>query len=276
MIDAYAGALGLLGDTEPTRLSRRAALVAGTSTCLIALQPSDHCGYRSLWGPFADVGIPGHFLVEGGQSSAGSLLDHVVRMHAAGGTPDTALHNRIMTQIAKDMETQGLDYGLPIHVLPDFHGNRSPAADPLSTGVIAGLSLDTSFDALCRLYWRTAVGLAAGLRHILETFALAGIQPDNLCLAGGHAQNPMLVQLYADMTGLTIFVPEMREAILLGTAINAATAAGLFESIGEAARAMSGPARAVTPDPARKASHDLDYKRHLLMLRFREELLGRG
>lgn len=274
MIDAYAGALGLLGAPRSPDHPERAALVAGTSTCLIALQPSDTGGYRSLWGPFSDVAMAGHWLVEGGQSSAGSLLDHVVRMHAAGGTPDASLHARIMARIAEGMATEGPGYGLPIQVLPDFHGNRSPAADPLSTGMIAGLTLDTSFDGLCRLYWRTAVGLACGLRHILETFAAAGIRPREICLAGGHAQNPLLVQLYADMTGLRIVVPEMKEAILLGTAINAATAGGLFGSMADAACALTGPARPVEPDATRRSWLDRDYRRHLLMLRARTELLG--
>ena len=55
-----------------------------------------------------------------------------------------------------------------LHVLPDFHGNRSPLADPHALGVISGLTLDSSFDALCRLYWRTCVAIAFGIRHILE------------------------------------------------------------------------------------------------------------
>lgn len=274
MIDAYAGALGLMGALDPADRPDRAALVAGTSTCLIAMHPSEKGGFRSLWGPFADVAMTGQWLVEGGQSSAGSLLDHVVRMHAAGGTPDATRHGRIMARIAEGMATEGPGYGLPIHVLPDFHGNRSPAADPLATGMIAGLTLDTSFDGLCRLYWRTAVGLACSLRHILETLAAAGTRPRELCLGGGHAQNPLLVQLYSDMTGLRIVVPEMKEAILLGTAINAATAGGLFGSMSEAARALTGPVRPVEPDATRSPWHDRDYKRYLRMLQARADVLG--
>ncbi len=41
-----------------------------------------------------------------------------------------------------------------IHVLPDFHGNRSPYADPTMAGVIHGLELDCSQEALEKLYWR--------------------------------------------------------------------------------------------------------------------------
>ncbi|KAG6382722.1 hypothetical protein SASPL_157569 [Salvia splendens] len=56
-----------------------------------------------------------------------------------------------------------------IHVLPDFHGNRSPIADPLSKGVIFGLTIiDTSERQLALLYLATIQGVAYGTRHIVE------------------------------------------------------------------------------------------------------------
>lgn len=276
MIDAYAGALGLLGRYagHAPSLSSRAALIAGTSSCLIGFVGAENGGYRSLWGPFRDVSLPGHRLVEGGQSAAGALLDHFVRMHPKGGEPDGALHARIIDHIGKGLGREGLDYGRPLQVLPDFHGNRAPHADPWATGVIAGLNLDITFDGLCRLYWRTAVGLACGLREIVETFAKARIVPEVLHLGGGHARNPLLVQLYADMTGKPVFVPARKESILLGSAINAATAADLYPSVQDAAEAMTDEGGVIKPDAARRPSFDRDYERHLMMIRHRAELMA--
>ena len=42
-----------------------------------------------------------------------------------------------------------------IHVLPYFHGNRSPRADPTLTGSITGLKLSRSKDDLALLYLAT-------------------------------------------------------------------------------------------------------------------------
>ena len=113
---------------------------------------------------------------------------------------------------------EGLDLAGRLHVLPDFHGNRSPLADPHALGVISGLTLDASFDSLCRLYWRTAVGIALGVRHILDTLNAGGFVIDTLHVTGGHTKNPLLMELYADAVGCTVVEPLADEAVLTGTA----------------------------------------------------------
>ena len=133
-------------------------------------------------------------------------------------------------------------------MLPDFHGNRSPLADPHAVGVISGLTLDASFDSLCRLYYRTAVAIALGTRHILDALNAKGLAIDTLHLTGGHAKNPLLVELYADTTGCTVVEPAEEDAVLLGTAMAAATAAGLYSGLPSGRRGDGAAARVRTPD----------------------------
>ncbi len=273
IIDAYAGALGALaGDAgEPEALERQMALIAGTSSCVVAFSPRLSLG-GGVWGPYFDVVYPGWWLVEAGQSATGALLDHIVRMHAAGGAPTAALHAAIVARIGELRAVEGNDLGGRIHVLPDFHGNRSPLADPHAVGVISGLTLDTSFDGLCRLYWRTSLGIALGIRHILDSMREQGQVPDTLHVAGGHVKNPVLMELYADVTGCTVIVPRMNEAVLLGTAIAASVACGLHETLASAGNAMYPGGEKRLPDPSTKTRYDREYRRFLAMIRHRAEL----
>jgi L-ribulokinase len=225
-----------------------------------------------MWGPYYEAVFPQSWLVEAGQSATGALIDHIVRMHAAGGEPTAALHQKIVARIAELRAEEGDDFGARIFVLPDFHGNRSPLADPHAVGVVSGLTLDTSFDGLCALYWRSAVGIALGIRHILEMMKEYGYMPDTLHIAGGHVKNPVLMELYSDATGCKVVVPKMNEAVLLGTAIAASVACGLYKDLAAAGEAMYPGGDERLPDKAKQALYDRDYRRLLAMHRHRAEL----
>jgi ribulose kinase len=228
------------------------------------------------WGPFYGAALPDLWLSEGGQSATGALLDHVIRWHGAGGEPTAAMHRRITARIMELRAVEGLDLAARLHVLPDFHGNRSPLADPHALGVISGLSLDASFDSLCRLYWRTAIAIALGIRHILEGLAGEGYAVDTLHIAGGHTKNPLLMELYADATGCTVIDPLIDDAVLLGTGLVAAAGAGLHPGLVEACVAMKQGGRVRKPDPAARQKFDRDYRVFLEMHRQRRVLEAMG
>lgn len=272
LIDAYAGAFGVLGGmSEEPELERAVALIGGTSSCIVSF-PSEPKPGRSLWGPYYEAVLPGRWLVEGGQSATGALLDHIVCMHASGGEPTTELIRRIVGRVNELRAEQADGLAAHLHVLPDFHGNRSPLADPEATGVISGLTLDSSFDGLCRLYWRTCVAIALGIRHILETMEGYGYRFETLHVAGGHVHNPLLLELYADVTGCKVVIPQTEDAVLLGTAMTAAAAGGIHPTLVSAGRAMAADGRVQLPDTLWAGQYDRDYRRFLAMVRHRDEL----
>ncbi len=273
VIDAYAGALGLLGGFagDQADLVRHLALIAGTSSCVMALSPEPR-SFPGGWGPYFGAALPGCWISEGGQSVTGALLDHVVRLHGAGGNPTPERHRAIIERIMQLREAEGLDLAGRLHVLPDFHGNRSPLADPHALGVISGLTLDASFDSLCRLYWRTCVAIALGIRHILETLNASGFVIDTLHVTGGHTKNPLLMELYADASGCTVVEPLADDAVLTGTAMVAATGAGLYPNLVSACAAMQKRGRVRKPDPEAWLRFDRDFRVFLQMHKHRQAL----
>jgi FGGY-family pentulose kinase len=273
LIDAHAGALGVLGSYagDLHGLDRHLALIAGTSSCVMALSAEPRPTH-GVWGPYYGAVLAECWLNEGGQSATGALLDHIIRWHGKGGTPDAAMHQRITQRIMELRALERLDLAGRLHVLPDFHGNRSPLADPHAVGVISGLTLDSSFDSLCRLYWRAAVGIALGVRHILEALNERGYGIDTLHVTGGHLKNPILMELYADAAGCTVIHPAAEDAVLLGTGMAAATAAKLYPSLTAAAMAMHQGGTSRAPDPKARARFDTDYAIFLKMHEQRREL----
>ena len=267
LIDAHAGALGALGPVlvQGPALDRHIGLIAGTSTCHMALS-ADPRMVPGVWGPYYGAVAPGLWLNEGGQSVTGALLDHILAWHGEGralGTDPAAAHAAV---IARIRELRAQDAGPSrLHVLPDFHGNRSPLADPHALGVISGLTLDASFNSLARLYDRTALAIVLGTRHILDALNAKGFAIDHLHVTGGHTKNPLLMELYADATGCTVVTPAEEDAVLLGTAIVAATAAGLHPDLATAAAAMAREGAVTTPDPAKAERYARDYRVFLTM-----------
>jgi len=281
LIDAHAGALGVLGPAlgrGGAELDRKLALIAGTSSCLMALS-ADPRPVAGVWGPYFGAVAPGLWLNEGGQSATGALLDHILDWHAEGRALGASAHRAVLQRIQALRAEEGDDFAARLMVLPDFHGNRSPLADPHALGVISGLSLDSSLDALARLYFATALGIALGTRHIMGALNDAGFAIERLHVAGGHTRNPLLMELYADATGCTVVAPpEETDAVLLGTAMVAAAAAGLHADLSAAATAMARPGTTRRPDPGRRDAYDRRYRAFLKMHEHRralDRLLGR-
>lgn len=269
MVDAYAGVLALTG-TEP-EATDSVSLIGGTSTCVMRLSKEPQF-LPSFWGPYFGAALPGHWISEGGQSAAGALLDHLLRLHL-GRDPGSGDHETVLARVASLLEIHGSALGGQIHVLPDFHGNRTPFGDASMLGSIHGLSLDSSFDGFATLYYRTMVALALGMRQTIEH-----MQPDQppirrLHLGGGHAKSPLFAHLYADATGRDVVISAGEEAMLLGTAMAAASAAGWYRSLAEACGTMRRRNESVIhPNPASNAAFERDYRILLKMQEQRREL----
>jgi D-ribulokinase len=251
LIDAHAGGIGAIGgrlaEGTPVNVCDRLAYIMGTSACIMAttLEP---CFVPGVWGPYYSGMVPGFWLNEGGQSAAGAAVDHLLRSHPAHAEAGAAAHGegleiieflerRILSRAGSAGQAAML--ARDIHVLPEFLGNRSPYADPNSRAVIAGLDLDADIGSMERLFIAGLCGLAYGLADVIDAFAAHRVESNVIVMGGGAGRSPLVRQIMADTTGLTVALPLTQEPVLLGAAMLGAVAAGAFRSIGETMASMS-------------------------------------
>lgn len=263
IIDAHAGGLGLLGAEldgrapTPAALNRRLALIGGTSSCHMAVSVRPRF-IRGIWGPYRSAMIPGLWLTEGGQSATGALIDHVIFAHAAaaplaaearraGRTIYELLNARLDALARAERPAHPAALTADLHVQPDFHGNRSPRADPTLKGVVSGLTLSATVDDLARQYLAAIQAVAYGTRHIVEAMNRRGYRIDTLLICGGGTKNPVFLREHADITGCRLVLPQEPEAVLLGSAVLGAVAAGRHASVLAAMQAMNAAGRVVAP-----------------------------
>ncbi|MGH7049725.1 MAG: FGGY-family carbohydrate kinase [Acetobacteraceae bacterium] len=259
-IDAHAGGIGLIGaaleNETPgqTGIAGRLALIGGTSSCHMVVS-AEPCFVPGVWGPYWGAMLPDLWLNEGGQSATGALIDHLVTTHAAWpalsaeakaqGRSIYEVLNARLAGLAEGKAPERLTSGL--HVLPDFHGNRSPRADPSLTGMISGLTLAGGPDQLATLYLAAMQAIAYGTRHIVETMNEAGYAIDFVLAAGGGSRNGVFLESHADALGLPVAVGREPEAVLLGAAILGAVAGSIHPRITAAMAAMSRVGRVIRP-----------------------------
>ncbi|XP_069956681.1 FGGY carbohydrate kinase domain-containing protein isoform X4 [Cherax quadricarinatus] len=106
IIDAHAGGLALVAAGAKTKqdLIGRLGLICGTSTCHMCVSV-DPIFVPGVWGPYYSAMIPGCWLAEGGQSSTGGLVDHIIKTHpAANDCPDECCIISTSLELPNDSE----------------------------------------------------------------------------------------------------------------------------------------------------------------------------
>lgn len=250
VIDAYAGWIGTvasptnanipeLNDTSAKGLDKsigRLAAVAGTSTCHICIE-SKEILVPGVWGPYRDIIGKGYWAAEGGQSMTGALLAHVLTTNPAytelGLLSERSnlskfeyLNSKLENLKHSKKERSVVSLAKNFFFYGDFHGNRSPIADPNMRASIIGQSMDTTLDSLAIEYLAACEFIGQQTRHIIETMEKAGHQINAIFMSGGQCRNGLLMRLLADCTGKPIIIPRYIDAsVVFGAAMLGAVAA---------------------------------------------------
>ena len=252
--DALIGMIGL-GVAQPGQL----ALITGSSHLQFGVTEAP-LSAPGVWGAYADIVYPGRYIVEGGQTSTGSIINWLGRL--TGGHDFDDLNAKAA---ALEPGSDGL------LVQDHFQGNRTPHTDALSRGAILGLTLAHEKHHLFRAIME---GIGFGTRAILDAFARAGYSSTEMTVGGGASASDLWMQIHADTAGLPIRIPASADAPSTGSAVLAAYGAGHFASIDEGIAAMVHPGRTVDPIPANVARYEEIYAKYLAVYPAAKQILS--
>ena len=234
-VDAHVS-VPAVGVTSPGKM----VMVMGTSICHLVLDDKE-VEVPGMCGVVEDGIIPGFYGYEAGQSAVGDIFAWFVDNCVPYEYKIEAEKRRISIHELLTEKAAKLKPGESGLLAIDWwNGNRSVLVDADLTGVILGMTLTTKPE---EIYRALIEATAFGTRMIIDTFNQNGVSINELYACGGLPEkNPMLMQIYADVTNLEIKVSKSSQTPALGAAMFGAVAAGKakggFDSIFEAARVI--------------------------------------
>ena len=192
--------------------------VIGTSTCDCAVVSASKkvADIPGICGIVKGAILPGFYGIEAGQSAVGDILKWWVEGVCKG---DGELHAELTREAAAARPG-----GSGLIALDWNNGNRTILVDPTLTGLLIGQTLYTT---RAEIYRALIEATAFGARAIIERITEYGVPINRVICSGGIAEkNPLLMQIYADVTGCAMQVAGSSQACALGSAVSAAVLAG--------------------------------------------------
>lgn len=246
-MDVHYGAIGC-GIAEGTLVK-----VIGTSTCDCAVVPATKtiADIPGICGIVPGAILPGFYGIEAGQSAVGDIFKWWIETVCGG---DAASYGKLETEAAQLAPGQS-----GLLALDWNNGNRTILVDPMLSGLLLGTTLHTTS---ADMYRALIEATAFGARAIIERIEEFGVPVKRVVCAGGIAEkSPLLMQVYADITGRTMLVAGSSQACALGSAIAASVVAGVFRNFPSAQRAMTSlKSVQYKPRPKARKTYDKLYR----------------
>jgi len=230
--DAHLGAVGAGVDTG------KLVKIIGTSTCDISICPAGNLSedIPGLCGIVDGSVLPGYLGLEAGQSAVGDIFNWFVNYISPGGGEDgshEALTERASALKPGQSGLLALDWN---------NGNRTVLVDQRLTGLLLGQTLQTKPE---EIYRALIEATAFGALTIINRMEEYGVEISEVINCGGIAEkNPLLMQIYADVTGKEMKISRSDQTCALGSAIAASVVAGKdsggHSDFKEAQKAMCG------------------------------------
>ncbi len=251
--DAHIAALALGIHNEGDMFA-----VLGTSACFF-LVGKDGVTVPGTCGTVADGVLPGLYGFESGLCCLGDHFAFAAeRLTSPEYIKEAEERGISMLKLLIEKASKKRPGESGVLALNWFNGNRNLLVDSKLSGLFVGLTLTTAPEDLMRALIEAT---AFGWRSIVEQYEHCGVPVKHVVASGGIARkDPFTMQLYADVLGHELVIPETAQAPAASAAIGAAVAAGLYPDLAAASRAMASRAeRVYRPIAANTAIYDKLY-----------------
>ena len=194
--------------------------IIGTSTCDMAVAPNDAKlpDVPGICGIVDGSILPGYFGLEAGQSAVGDIFNWFVNYIQPGGSK-AGSHEALTEKATKLKPGQS-----GLLALDWNNGNRTILVDQRLTGLLLGQTLHTKPE---EIYRALVEATAFGALTIINRFEEYGVKISEIINCGGISEkNPLIMQIYADVTGREMKISRSAQSCALGACIAGAVAAG--------------------------------------------------
>jgi xylulokinase len=228
-MDQSSGAIGA-GNISPGTISESTGAALGIHATI----PSPALDPQKLI-PVCYHSLPGKYLFAPVCPTAGMALKWL---------RDTFFHPEIRVADESQLDTYDLMTALAAQsapgadgmvMLPHLMGAYSPTPNPAARGVFCGFTLSHSRGHFVR---SVLEGVAFMLRQNLDKIRQAGVPIRELRSTGGGSRSPLWNQIKSDVCQLPLVTLTNEDTALLGDAILAGVACGVFTSVEEACKVM--------------------------------------
>ncbi len=222
--------------------------IIGTSTCDMMVVPMEEqlADVPGLCGIVPGSILPGYYGLEAGQSAVGDIFNWFVNYIQPLGKK-AGTHEELSAAAAKLVPGES-----GLLALDWNNGNRTILVDQRLTGLLVGQTLYTT---PAEIYRALVEATAFGALTIIKRFEEYGVKVEQIVNCGGIAEkNPLVMQIYADVTGRPIKISRSAQTCALGAAIAGAVVAGSkaggYDNYADAQKAMTGlKSRVFNPNP---------------------------
>lgn len=201
--------------------------------------------------------MPGAYQFEGYQTGAASVFRWFRDEMAAQEKLEAARSGENIYAIL-DREIERVPVGAKgLVMMPYFASATSPRWNPDARGTLMGLTFAHDRACVARACME---GITLEQKDIITNMISNGIRIDSVRIIGGATKGAVWNQIQADMYRLPCETLDVPDAAVMGAAIMAGTAIGIFRDIPEAVRSMISVRRIYEPITAHAAVYDEMYE----------------